>query len=140
MFSPILFTVFVFLVLTLFFLLLSATHQSWRVYATYQSGMRIIDLKLSDIYDSKYIFLIQSDRENLQNTIVEIKRCYNEIEEPLGLLELIEKKDDGQYQAKPLYFVPAHQAQLLQKSIPFNEIIVSPIIKLRTIQKAKDSI
>lgn len=139
-FTPLMFSILVLLGLTLLFLVSSTVYQSWLIYQEHSSRLRIVGFHKCDNYGSEHVFLLQGEIPVAQGAVIELKRFYAGVEVPIALVEIMEKNTKGQYQARPVWISPGHLRDLRMGQFVYSEIECDPLVKLRTLQKAKDQI
>lgn len=138
--TPIMFSFLILFVLTLLFLVLSTVYQGWLIYQEHLIRLRIVEFLKSDIYDGEYVILLECNIDIAQGTVVELKRFHAGVEIAIALVEIMEENSKGQYQARPIWFSPNHFRELRMGQFSYSEIEVEPLVKLRTLQRAKNQI
>ncbi len=138
--TPLMFSMLILLVLTLFFLALSTVYQGWLLYQEHFTRLRIVGFLRSDIYGSEYVFLLEGNIGVVQGAVMELKRFHMGVEVTIALVEIMEKNSKGQYQARPIWFSSNHFSDLRMGQFAYSEIDVEPFVKLQTFQKAKNQI
>lgn len=98
--------------------------------------------RISKVYDygGEHVFLLEGNIGAAQGTVIELKRFYAGVEVAIALVEIMEKNSKGQYQARPIWISPGHLRDLKMGQFVYSEIEAEPLVKLRTLKKAKDQI
>ena len=124
----------------LLFLALSVGYQGWLIYQEHFTRPRIVGFLKCDIYDDDHVFLLESDIDIAQGTVIELKRFHNGVEVAIALVEIREKNSKGQYQADPFWISPGPHRELTMGQFVYSEIEAEPLVKRRTLQNAIDYI
>lgn len=138
--TPLMFSLLILLGLSLLFLVLSTVYQGWLIYQKHFTSPRIVGFPKGDFYGSDHVFLLESDTDIAQGTVIELKRFYDGVEVAIALVEIVEKNSKGQYQANPVWFSPGHLRDLRMGQFGYPELDAELSVKLRTLQKAKKQI
>jgi len=138
--TPLMFSILILLGLTLVFLVLSTVYQGWLIYQRHSPRLRIIGFQKCNDYGGEHVFLLEGNIGAAQGTVIELKRFYTGVEVAIALVEIMEKNSKGQYQARPIWISPGHRRDLKMEQFVYSEIEAEPLVKLRTLQKAKDQI
>lgn len=138
--TPLMFSILLLLGLTLLFLVLSTVYQGWLIYQGHSPHLRIIGFQKCNDYGGEHVFLLEGNIGAAQGTVIELKRFYAGVEVAIALVEIMEKNSKGQYQARPIWISPGHLRDLKMGQFVYSEIEAEPLVKLRTLQKAKDQI
>ena len=140
--TPFVFSMLILFALTLLFFVLSTVYQGWLIYQEYLTRLRVAGFLKSDIYgDDEYVFLLEGNISVPQGTVIELRRFHAGAEVTIALVEIMEQNSKGQYQARPIWFSPTiNLRELRTGQFSYSEIEVEPLVKLRTLQRAKDQI
>ena len=138
--TPLMFSMLILLGLTLVFLVLSTVYQGWLIYQEHFRRLRIVGFQKCNDYDGEHVFLLEGNIGAAQGTVIELKRFHAGVEVAIALVEIVEKNSKGQYQARPIWISPGHLRDLRMGQFVYSEIVAESLVKLRTLQKAKDQI
>lgn len=126
--------------LILLFLVLSTVYQGWLIYQERFTRLQVVGFQRCSDYGGEYVFLLEGNLGAAQGTVVELKRFYAGVEVTIALVEIMEKNSKGQYQTRPIWVSPGHLRDLRMSQFVVSEIEAEPLVKLRTLQRAKDQI
>lgn len=138
--APFMFSILILLGLILLFLVLSTVYQGWLIYQERFTRLQVVGFQRCSSYGGDYVFLLEGNLGAAQGTVVELKRFHAGVEVPIALVEIMEKNSKGQYQARPIWVSPGHLRDLRMNQFVVSEIGAEPLVKLRTLQRAKDQI
>ncbi|MCF6147596.1 MAG: hypothetical protein E3K37_02950 [Candidatus Kuenenia sp.] len=126
--------------LTLLFLCVSTLYQSWLLYRNRLTAPAIVGYQRCDSYGGEFIFLIDGFPSIAQGRVAELKRFVGGVEVSFALVELMERNSKGQFQARPIWISPIHLRDLRMNQFVYTDIIVDPLVQLRTISASKDNL
>jgi drug/metabolite transporter (DMT)-like permease len=70
--TPLMFSILILFVLTLFFLVLSTVYQGWLIYQERLTRLRIVGFLKSNIYGGEYVFLLEDNIGVAKGTVTKL--------------------------------------------------------------------
>lgn len=123
--------------LILLFLFISTIYQGWQLYRNRSGSPRIVSCKRSDDYNGEFIFLVEGVDISAKGAVAELKPFVNGVEVAFALVEFIDLNSKGQFQAKIVWISPGHLHDLQTGKFSSEDIILEPLIQLRTLNSLK---
>lgn len=123
--------------LMLIFFVASTIYQGWRLYRNRLGASTVIGFQKSDNYGGEFVFIIEGVGRAAQGKVAELKRPINGVEVPFAIVEFIDVNARGNFQANPVWISPNHLRELRTGKFVFSDIVVDPLISLRTLQSAR---
>lgn len=132
--------ILVFVGFTLLFLCVTTVYQGWLLYLDRLAAPAVVGFQRSNSYGGEFIFLIEGAAPIAKGKVAELKRFVSGIEVSFALVEFVERNSKGQFQARPIWISPIHLRDLQMNHFVFADIIVDPLVQLRTLSAARDNL
>ncbi len=131
---------YVLVLMTLLFLTVSCVYQSWLIYRSAGTELRVVGFQKSDNYGGEYVVIVDGNVANPDGRLVELRRYCDGFEHGIGLVEMKEMNSRGQCQGNLIWLAPGHHRDLRMGKLTLSDIRPELTISLQTVIKAKDQI